>query len=97
MLPPETREGHCRLGWSLSPGSLQGPVGYDKFSYAYRDIAGSKVHGEDSGREGGAGTPCLQTRYRCDCFGVLCVCRAHTNSVKVCSQMLKVASESKPE
>ena len=43
MLPPETREGHCRLGWSLSTGSLQAPVGYDKSSYAYRDIAGSKV------------------------------------------------------
>lgn len=43
ILPPETKEGHCRLGWSLSTGSLQGPVGYDKSSYAYRDIAGSKV------------------------------------------------------
>lgn len=43
VLPPHTKEGHCRLGWSLSTGSLQGPVGYDKSSYAYRDIAGSKV------------------------------------------------------
>ncbi|CAN0317253.1 unnamed protein product, partial [Hapterophycus canaliculatus] len=44
VLPPETKEGHCRLGWSLPTGSLQAPVGYDKSSYAYRDIAGSKVH-----------------------------------------------------
>lgn len=43
VLPPETKEGRCRLGWSLSTGSLQGPVGYDKSSYGYRDIAGSKV------------------------------------------------------
>lgn len=43
MLPPETPQGHCRLGWSRRTGSLQAPVGYDKYSYAYRDIAGSKV------------------------------------------------------
>ncbi|CAM9910014.1 unnamed protein product, partial [Sphacelaria rigidula] len=43
VLPPETPQGHCRLGWSRRTGSLQAPVGYDKYSYAYRDIAGSKV------------------------------------------------------
>ncbi|CBN77514.1 conserved unknown protein [Ectocarpus siliculosus] len=55
VLPPETTEGHCRLGWSLPAGKLQGPVGYDKFSYAYRDIAGSKVH--DSHRSDNYGEP----------------------------------------
>ncbi|CAB1104199.1 unnamed protein product [Ectocarpus sp. CCAP 1310/34] len=55
VLPPETTEGHCRLGWSLPAGKLQGPVGYDKFSYAYRDIAGSKVH--DSLRSDNYGEP----------------------------------------
>lgn len=44
VLSPETKEGHCRLGWSRRTGSLQAPVGYDKSSFAYRDIAGSKVH-----------------------------------------------------
>ncbi|CAN0036101.1 unnamed protein product [Pylaiella littoralis] len=44
VLRPVTKDGHCRLGWSLPTGSLQGPVGYDKSSYAYRDTAGSKVH-----------------------------------------------------
>lgn len=47
VLQPETKEGHCRLGWSLATGSLQGPVGYDKSSYAYRDIAGSKARNDE--------------------------------------------------
>lgn len=58
VLPPETREGHCRLGWSLPTGSLQAPVGYDKSSYAYRDIAGSKV------RTGGVALPSLFLLFR---------------------------------
>ena len=33
----------------MRTGELQAPVGYDRWSYAYRDIAGSKVH--DSRRE----------------------------------------------
>ena len=36
--------GHVRLGWSMRTGDLQAPVGYDKWSYAVRDIGGSKVH-----------------------------------------------------
>lgn len=36
--------GHCRLGWSSAKGELQGPVGYDEHSFAYRDLEGSKVH-----------------------------------------------------
>lgn len=36
--------GHCRLGWATENGDLQAPVGYDGFSYGYRDLEGSKVH-----------------------------------------------------
>ncbi|KAL7504788.1 hypothetical protein ACHAXN_004779 [Cyclotella atomus] len=36
--------GHVRLGWSTRLGDLQAPVGYDKYSYAVRDIMGSRVH-----------------------------------------------------
>jgi Set1/Ash2 histone methyltransferase complex subunit ASH2 len=35
---------HVRLGWSLRSGDLQAPVGYDRFSFAVRDIGGSKIH-----------------------------------------------------
>ncbi|CAM9827553.1 unnamed protein product [Choristocarpus tenellus] len=44
VLEPDMPGGHCRLGWTLQTGNLQAPVGYDKSSYAYRDISGSKVH-----------------------------------------------------
>jgi Set1/Ash2 histone methyltransferase complex subunit ASH2 len=36
--------GHLRIGWSTRLGDLQAPVGYDKYSYAVRDIMGSRVH-----------------------------------------------------
>lgn len=36
--------GHCRLGWATKKAELQGPVGYDSHSFAYRDIGGVKVH-----------------------------------------------------
>ncbi|KAL3804307.1 hypothetical protein HJC23_011235 [Cyclotella cryptica] len=36
--------GHLRMGWSTRLGDLQAPVGYDKHSYAIRDIMGSRVH-----------------------------------------------------
>ena len=36
--------GHVRLGWSMRTGDLQAPVGYDKWSFAIRDIGGSKIH-----------------------------------------------------
>jgi hypothetical protein len=32
--------GHLRLGWSMRTGDLQAPVGYDKWSYALRDLGG---------------------------------------------------------
>ncbi|WCJ36872.1 Set1/Ash2 histone methyltransferase complex subunit ASH2 [Euphorbia peplus] len=51
--------GHTRLGWSTEKGDLQGPVGYDGHSFAFRDIDGSKVHkasrekyGEEGYKEG---------------------------------------------
>lgn len=33
-------EGHVRVGWSTRQGELQAPVGFDKNSYGYRDVAG---------------------------------------------------------
>lgn len=36
--------GHVRLGWSMRTGDLQGPVGYDKWSYGIRDQGGSILH-----------------------------------------------------
>lgn len=36
--------GHTRLGWATEKGDLQAPVGYDGWSYGYRDIDGSKIH-----------------------------------------------------
>ncbi|KAH7424010.1 hypothetical protein KP509_12G085100 [Ceratopteris richardii] len=36
--------GHTRLGWSTERGEIQAPVGFDNYSYAYRDVDGSKVH-----------------------------------------------------
>lgn len=33
-----------RLGWSMRTGDLQAPVGYDKWSFGFRDIGGSKIH-----------------------------------------------------
>jgi Set1/Ash2 histone methyltransferase complex subunit ASH2 len=42
--PPPQVGGHLRVGWSLRSGDLQAPVGYDKWSYGFRNIAGSKIH-----------------------------------------------------
>ncbi|KAI3891719.1 hypothetical protein MKX03_001227 [Papaver bracteatum] len=36
--------GHTRLGWSSDKGDLQAPVGYDEYSFGYRDVDGSKIH-----------------------------------------------------
>eukprot|EP01041_Mallomonas_annulata_P004744 gene4744-9422_t len=35
---------HVRIGWSTSKGELGAPVGYNKYSYGYRDISGSKIY-----------------------------------------------------
>lgn len=32
--------GNTRIGWSTRQAELQGPVGYDAFSYGYRDLEG---------------------------------------------------------
>lgn len=34
------KDAHVRLGWSLSKAELQAPVGYDRFSFAFRDVNG---------------------------------------------------------
>lgn len=44
VLPSDGPDAHIRVGWSTRLAELQAPVGYDKYSYAYRDINGSKVH-----------------------------------------------------
>ena len=44
ILPHRSPNAAVRIGWSQRQGELQGPVGYDKFSFGYRDIGGSKVH-----------------------------------------------------
>jgi Set1/Ash2 histone methyltransferase complex subunit ASH2 len=41
---PSPVGGHVRIGWSMRTGDLQAPVGYDKWSYAIRDIDGSILH-----------------------------------------------------
>ncbi len=41
---PQSVSGHLRIGFSMRTGELQAPVGYDQWSYAYRDISGSRVH-----------------------------------------------------
>ncbi|KNC82695.1 hypothetical protein SARC_05034 [Sphaeroforma arctica JP610] len=43
-VPPPKSNAHVRLGWSQSYALHQGPVGYDHFSYSYRDKSGSKFH-----------------------------------------------------
>ncbi|KAH6593058.1 hypothetical protein BASA50_007640 [Batrachochytrium salamandrivorans] len=40
----ENAAGHCRVGWSQISGDLQGPCGYDQFSYSYRDQPGTLFH-----------------------------------------------------
>eukprot|EP01084_Bolivina_argentea_P059559 108775_1 len=46
VLPPKGpwKSGNYRLGWSAKMGEMHGPVGYDSYSYAYRDLQGSAVH-----------------------------------------------------
>lgn len=36
--------GHIRLGWARREASLDGPVGFDAYSYGLRDVTGQKVH-----------------------------------------------------
>lgn len=36
--------GHVRLGWARREASLDTPVGFDAYSYGFRDLCGQKVH-----------------------------------------------------
>lgn len=66
-------EGHVRLGWSTREGELQAPVGYDRHSYGYRDIAGialfilvsfASCNGACDGQDPSCMTPCALTTSR---------------------------------
>ena len=50
--------GGFRVGWSTEKGELQGPVGYDRFSFSYRNKTGEIFHrarGKPYGESFGAG------------------------------------------
>ena len=36
--------GHVRMGWARREAPLDGPVGFDCYSYGLRDVSGQKVH-----------------------------------------------------
>ena len=40
----EQNEGHVRIGWARREASLDGPVGFDAYSYGLRDVGTQKVH-----------------------------------------------------
>lgn len=40
ILGSSSAEAHFRIGWSTRQGELQAPVGYDAYSYGYRDLEG---------------------------------------------------------
>ena len=42
--PGNRENAHVRVGWSTRQGELQGPVGFDKNSFGYRDIGGKLLH-----------------------------------------------------
>ncbi|KAK9711443.1 transcription factor, contains a PHD finger motif [Basidiobolus ranarum] len=46
--------GNTRIGWSQISGDLQGPCGFDRFSYSYREKPGSIFH-ESVGKQYGDG------------------------------------------
>jgi len=55
---PRNAEGNIRLGWSTEKGDLQGPVGYDKYSYSYRSKTGQRfwrARGKSYGESFGGG------------------------------------------
>ena len=43
---PDDQEagGHVRVGWARREATLEGPVGFDAYSYGLRDVQGQKVH-----------------------------------------------------
>ena len=42
--PPGNSHGHVRVGWARKEASLDAPVGFDAYSYGFRDVHGEKVH-----------------------------------------------------
>lgn len=44
VIGPKFPEAHTRLGWSTEKGNVEAPVGFDKYSYSYRDVKGTKFH-----------------------------------------------------
>ncbi|KAI9661434.1 MAG: hypothetical protein M1829_006265 [Trizodia sp. TS-e1964] len=41
---PAHSGGHVRIGWARREAALDGPVGFDAYSYGLRDVGGQKVH-----------------------------------------------------
>jgi hypothetical protein len=55
---PLQADGHVRLGWATEMAELQAPVGYDRYSYSYKDSTGQIFHqsrGMNYGRPFGVG------------------------------------------
>lgn len=66
-------QGHYRVGWATRQAELQAPVGFDKFSFGYGDLA-SKLH--ESNRQ-----PYGETYSEGDVVGSL-LAFAHVNTVR---------------
>ena len=43
-LDEQSNGGHVRMGWARREASLDGPVGFDAYSYGFRDVGGQKMH-----------------------------------------------------
>ena len=43
-LDEQSNDGHVRMGWARREASLDGPVGFDAYSYGFRDVGGQKMH-----------------------------------------------------
>ncbi|KAH9195266.1 hypothetical protein AeNC1_002748 [Aphanomyces euteiches] len=58
-LLPSIEPYHVRFGWGMKKADINAPVGFDEYSYAYRDIGGVTVHrskrSEDYGESFGVG------------------------------------------
>lgn len=44
ILKSECRNSHVRIGCSLLYADLEAPIGFDHFSYGYKDIDGDIIH-----------------------------------------------------
>lgn len=55
---PSNATGHFRVGWSQILGDVHAPVGYDEYSYSFRDLDGGAFHvsrGKPYGQRWGPG------------------------------------------